>query len=291
MDFSNYQFRCTEIGHLLPDGKKLPTPKQLESALKAFSRDNLLSMTDTDSKNVLLVLQKYIDYHPSTITDSVANFLFTIYVREAIGFHPISKFEESSNRSFQLNAKRSEPELLEIISKLDGINYRKNTSTFQNDFYSGIPDIISINSILELKSIGNYNDFIKVFTKKAFRGDIVQLYLYLDLLEMEKGDIIYFASGVPKNDLDEYYLRAVQWYKNLGYSPDEVEKKAKRELLNADYSQIPIEKRMRRFNFRIDKVEIRHIRKCIKTARDFLNKIDEKFNKIVALPEISGEKN
>lgn len=291
MDFKDYKFRCTEVEYLLPDSKRIPTPKQLETSLKAFSRDNLLSITDTESKEILNVLQKYIDYHPTTISDRIATFLYTIYVREEMNIHPILKFEEESNRSFQINAKKSEPELIDLISKIDGIEYRKNTASFENDFYVGIPDIITGNSILELKCVGNYSEFLKFFTKKAYRSDLIQLYLYQDLLEVEKGEIIYFASGVTKQDLGGYYLRAVKWYTNLGYNPEEADKRAKREVSNANYSHIPIEKRIKRFSFKFDKVEIRHIRKCIKSARDFLSRIDEKFNKIVPLPEQSGEKN
>lgn len=262
-----------------------PTPIQLEKALLALSKDNLLGLTDTDISSVMTVLNKYAMYSHEKVASNTKDFLFDLYCRIEYGVNKISLLPESSNRSFQLNGTQSERFAIDILSAIDGVQYEKNRDRYENDFFIGKPDIMLPNEVKEIKTVCNLAKFLSIGMSKEPKGSQFQLQSYFDLLDFDSGEIVYVLVGLNGTERDRYLEFAREKYASEGWSASEIGKMLIKLEKNCDFDYFPHEKRVIRRQFKRNPYMIRLARKKVTAARAFLAKIDAKFNKNVVLSD------
>lgn len=292
MDFKEYKFPATEVSNLIsmPKTAAPPTEKQIEKAINILNKEYLLGISTTETKDLITVINKYADYSPNKASSTLVKYLCDIYTQEALGLGVMMKFQENSNRSYQVNGTKSESVALEILSRVDGIQYKKNTKMIENDFFIGKPDIVHENSIKEIKTIINYPNFMYAMQTKPNKYDQYQLQTYMDLADCDTGEIIYVATGLHPEEFDKYIEYARNYFLELGVDPKKIEKRVNSIAKNVKFDTIPDFQRIHRFPFKKNPEMIRFARKRVTFARNWLSRWHDKYNKIVALPnEIVGE--
>lgn len=285
MDFKTLRFNAKEIGFLIPDPRNQPTAtaKQLESALQALSKENMLSLTATDCNHILTVLNKHILYSSEKVSGGVKTFLCETYAEIMFGIQKISFLPEVSNRMFQISGSKSEKFAIDLLSAVDGCQYEKNKASFSNDYFIGKPDIIIADGVKEIKTVHNLSNFMSLFFQKDSKGHQFQLQCYLDLVDVDNGEIVYVLTGLNGTERDRYIEYAKNKYTEDGLTEHEISRNLKKIERNCDFDHIPYEKRVFRRSFKKNPYMIRLAKKKVTAARAFLSKIDAKFNKDVFL--------
>lgn len=289
MWYKEHRFNAKEIGYLVSDPHHYsPTTKQLEKALLAFNRDEFLSLGATQINDILTVLNKHILYGRDAISPGTKTYLYNLYVEKEYGISNIESFAEISNRTFQMNGSKSERFAIDLLSTIDGVCYEKNKAWYENDYYSGIPDIIPPGTVKEIKTVYNFSNFVSLHFRKDTKNNQFQIQCYLDLLEVESGEIVYVLVGLNGEERDRYIEYAKEKYRFDGYNDQEIGRKIKKIEKNCDFDHIPYEKRVIRRQYKRNPYDIRLIKKKVTAARAFLAKIDAKFNKSVILADGSA---
>lgn len=293
IDFKTLRFNPKEVGFLIPDPKNqfTATPKQLESALLAMSKENMLSLTATDINHILTVVNKHLLYSSDKVSGGTKTYLCDLYTEIMHGIQKISFLPEVSNRMFQINGTKSEKFAIDLLSAVDSYQYEKNKATFSNDYFSGKPDIITDNDVKELKTVANLSNFIALAFQKDSKQHQFQLQCYLDLVDADTGEIVYVLTGLNGDERDRYLEYAKKKYENDGLTEAEIGRNLKKLEKNCDYDHIPYEKRVLRRSFKRNPYMIRLARKKVTSARVYLSKIHAKFNKDVFLGNGDGGDN
>lgn len=291
MDFKTLKFGCNDIGYLIPDAQasKTATPLQLQKALQALDKENYLALTATDIENILLVVDKHLNYSSEKVSSGTKSFLTELYGKLVYGIGNIESLEQFSSRRFQFSGTKSEKYAIQMLSEMDDITYEKNKDSYENDFYVGKPDILLSDSVKEIKTVYNLSNFLLLNGNRPNKNNLFQLQAYLDILDYETGELVYVLTGMPPDEKQEYLNFAKEKYKNTGISDQEVGRRLKKLEANISIDHIPVEKRIIRKNFKKNPYMIRLARKKVTAARAFLAKIDSKFNNIVDLSGDSGE--
>lgn len=276
--FKEYKFKCNEATKLLssPREGNLPTEKQIEKALLALKKDNYFSLTQGDLEALMIVINKYAEYSPSKIGQSVMGFLCEIYSEEVYGLSTPHKFLETTNRGFQVNGTLCEKIALEILLKTDGIEYKKNTKMFQNDHFIGIPDILHGKSLKEIKIVTNMPEFLILKNTKSDKDDENQLQFYMDVSDCDAGELIYVLTGLHPTQMKKYAEVAKERYTSLGYSEEKIAKMVAKDCKNYDFSFMADSDRIIRHSFKKNVTLIRFARRKVTSCRNWLDRFHEK---------------
>lgn len=165
------------------------------------------------------------------------------------------------NRQFEIKNKYlergnvSENESIEFASKMLNIELHKNEKYFENDFFSGTPDVIYKDElVIDMKNSWDWSTF-PFFDKDITNSDYYgQLQVYMNLTGIKKAKLIYTLLDTP-----EHLIEKEAWYycKNLGLEEldfdifetfqnkmtySDIEEKDRIKIFNIDYDSEFIEK-------------------------------------------------
>jgi len=114
------------------------------------------------------------------------------------------KEEVSSKYMFKGNSV--EDESIEFIGKqLEYKKLRKNYKSFENDFMTGTPDVITKNEILEVKNSWNCFTFPLLETEIPTKGYYYQAQGYMHLSGLKKAKLIYTLMDTPEDLIEKEY--------------------------------------------------------------------------------------
>lgn len=291
MDFKTVKFPVTDVINLFGGSKftKPPTAKQIEKAVNILSKDDILSLCKTDVEALITVINKYSAQAPQRFSQTAISYLTEFYSEKELKRSRISTFDVDSNRKYQINSTKNEPLAYQIISELDGIEYKKNNSLFENDYFIGRPDFEHNNSIKEIKTVSHYTNFLLLFSSQPGKDIQTQLHLYVDLKDCEEGELIFVATGICKEERDNYLIHAKNWYENMGYPQERVSKMLFRLERDINFDDIPIQQRVKRFTYKKNNEIVRFAKTRVTAARNWLAKFHEKYRKLLDLRSESPE--
>lgn len=276
--FKEYKFKCTEVSKLLssPREGNLPTEKQIEKALLALKKENYFSLTQSDLEALVIVINKYAEYSPSKVSQSIMGFLCEIYSEEIYGLSTPHKFLETTNRGFQVNGTLCEKIAIELLLRTDGVEYKKNKKMFQNDHFVGIPDILHGKSLKEIKIINNMPEFLYLKNVKADKEDENQLQFYMDVADMDTGELIYVLTGLHPDQMKKYAETARERYLSLGYESSKIDRMVTNDCKNYDFTFMPDSERIIRHSFKKNVTLIRFAKRKVTSCRNWLDKFHDK---------------
>lgn len=186
-----------------------------------------------------------------------------------------------------------EEDSITALSIFDGKIYFKNTERFENDWFSGEPDIIDSNRTIDIKSSYSLESFPHKETYKLDDDYVYQGLGYMDLTGKKEHVIAYVLVNAPTSlinkekidlfykmgnpsDYDEKYLagkREIE--KKLIYDMKMFkEQHPNYDLDTIDWNyDIPLEDRVFKFYVLYDPLTMDKIKKRLKECRDFLNSL------------------
>lgn len=157
-----------------------------------------------------------------------------------------------------------------IASKLK-MKLQKNELFFENDFFTGTPDLITDDFVIDVKNSWNWETF-PLFEEEFPNLDYYdQLQGYMDLTGKRKAKLIYILSDTP-----EHLIEREAFYKvrELGL-PDLDEEMFEEFKAKMTYTNTPDHLKFKVFDFDYDENRIKEIKERVNLCRYI---IETKFN-------------
>ncbi|MCT4238530.1 hypothetical protein HZP42_19295 [Elizabethkingia anophelis] len=163
-----------------------------------------------------------------------------------------------------------EQDNIDQYNEVKGLFLMKNDKRYENDYFTGEPDIIEGDTVFDFKSSWDYSTF-PLFEEDVPNEDYeYQLQAYMDLLGLNRAKLVYGLVNTP----DELILdekRRIGW--KLGFVDGLPDKLDQEITHNMTYSDIPKEARIKEFEiFRCEKT-ILLMKTMIDQARTYLNSL------------------
>ena len=93
--------------------------------------------------------------------------------------------------------KQVEDEAIKILSLVDGELYSKNDEQFENDWFSGHPDIVTETEVHDVKSSWSIFTFLPKLMEEPDKAYVAQLNAYYSLTGAQGGSICYVLASAP----------------------------------------------------------------------------------------------
>jgi len=163
-----------------------------------------------------------------------------------------------------------EDDAIDFISEHLGYGFlSKNEKYFSNDYFTGTPDVICSDHIIDVKN--SFDPFtFPFFDKECPNKDYYyQGQVYMDLVGLDKYKLVYTLMDTPINIIERESRNYC--FKN-GYDLDDMDIFLDFQE-KMTYEDIPIENRYKVFEFKKDENVINEIKKRVLDCREYLSKI------------------
>ena len=273
-DFSQYKFRPHAVARLMGGMPKPLTERQAET-LAAYQTKV------TTGKG--LTEKQYEDYGSLLAKKNAKPTLSPgakTYLKELFK-------EITFQRSKELKSKYldkgivCEKDSIEAMKMFYGEDFQKNTVRFENEWFTGEPDIINGDEVIDVKSSWDYETFPMFDEELENQTYYWQIQAYMDLLELQKGRVIYVLNDTPEEIIYEE-KRRVSW--QLGLINEELKFDLPEDLefeieRNLRYEDIPTEARIKEFTVVRNEKDIALVKEMVQLARLYMVDLSKSLEK------------
>lgn len=167
-----------------------------------------------------------------------------------------------------------EDESIKLLSKFMGKDFSKNEERFSNEYITGLPDIITDDCIIDIKSSYDIWTFLGNMPDKLDSLYYWQMMCYMWLTGKPQAKIAYCLSNTPFGMIE-------QEKKSLFYkmdvvseeSPEFIKESLKLEF-NMTFDDMPIKERVLIFNVDRSEDDILKIQNKVEKAREYLEEME-----------------
>lgn len=166
-----------------------------------------------------------------------------------------------------------EDESINLSTRVNNFDFvMKNEERFNNGFISGIPDALTDDFVLEVKSSWQLHTFPMMDDENKNKGYDWQVQGYLWLTEKERGYLCYCLIDTPEMIVQDEMLRVAR---KGGYIdlPEDVENEIRG---NHMFGHIPEQVRCKTFEIRRDEEKIEQIKERIDLCREYYDELKTK---------------
>jgi hypothetical protein len=145
----------------------------------------------------------------------------------------------------------------------------KNDKEFYNDFFSGTPDVILPDMILEFKSSWDCNTF-PLFLQEPPRNYVAQCQVYMNLFDIKKARLVYCLVNTPEELINReiYYAHL-----DMGMADTYDEKLAEIVRKQHTFDDLPINVRIREFEIEYDEKIINKMLENYELANEYYKEL------------------
>ena len=194
------------------------------------------------------------------LSKSTKSYLNQIFKNEYFG-----KYQEIDSK-YTDKGKRVEDDAIEMLSKVEDTFMFKNTERFQDDYFTGEPDVINFDEIIDIKSSWSHNTFPLTEDVIPNKDYFYQLQGYMKLTERRKARLVYCLMTTPEDLIDSAKRKAM----NSGVMDID---KLDGIGFNMSYDDIDPKRRIKVFEVEYDQKVIDELHAKIDLAREYLNNI------------------
>lgn len=203
------------------------------------------------------------------LSETAKGKLLDIWIANTYG-----RSKEITNKFIEKGLMQEE-ESMTLYSLVKGELFLKNKDKVSNDYFTGTPDIIHPNAIIDLKTSWDIHTFFNVLLKPMNKTYLCQLNAYMELTGLSKAYLVYTLVNTPEH-LIEDEKRKARWRLNVidedndgNYiqAVNDIEK-------NSIFDDIPREKRYIEFEVNRDEVLIQAMKSRVPMWREFLNRFE-----------------
>jgi len=285
IDFRDYKFRCHYLGNLI--GSFLNKIKSDEDYLEKVKLNKFeIDLTDKQTETAEKVQEKIKNGKELTKTDKtflndvflkkqqdleivktrVSNFGYELEDSSKSVLHKIWNFEclsikEVLKSKAVRRGKSQEDESIDLVNQVFDITMSKNTKRFENDFFTGEPDLITEKSIIDIKTCESWETFYSKTEKKANEDYFYQVWAYMILTGKKEGLVAY---TLPSYD-DAY----ITYDKSSNINIEE----ENQIFLNLNFDRIPKNKRVKIFKIENKEVDLFKVYQYLNKCRQYLDNL------------------
>lgn len=261
MFFDTYKFRASQLPALMTGTSGL-TDKQLE---ELFTLENKETLTEKQE----IRLAELIDKRDNPVlSETVKTLLKEIWIQEKYNRKQIivSKYLEKGTNQ--------EPESISLYRKATQEFCQKNEERFESEFLCGTPDLIIADKVVDIKTSWNIWTFAKSDQDSAKKDYYYQLLAYMILTGKTKSQLAYCLINNSEYTIYQEVQKIKFAYglsdEKDGQQLDEIENQIN---LNNTYDDIPVQERVKIFEFELDPDEVTKVETQLKACREYLNSL------------------
>lgn len=223
INWQSWKCRCSSISKILTNGKgsEPVTEKQWETIRETEKKIENGTATEKQKLEYARLLQKDENSKQVVLGDTAVAYLLEAYAWETEKMCSITK--EMDVEYFE-RGRKTEPESIQLLSEVDKTEYLKNEDRFENEFLSGIPDVVRVEigmeppgvevayatAIRDIKSCKDYPTFLYKIHKGLDPGNREQLQGYGDILECGDLGVAFTLPTMPESIREGYKYRLAQ---------------------------------------------------------------------------------
>lgn len=294
MSIQRLKINCGSLGSLMGNAKgyEPPTDKQWKDFFNFISKEKE-KLTELQKLHLKDVVHKQISYDPDKISETIRKEIIKIYAYEEYGMSPINA---GGNRPYSLDkGNLAEPESIKLLSRIDGIEYKKNELLFSNRIFKGIPDIIdakkkkSVTMVKDLKNSYDLITFLSLVGEPPNNHDVWQMQGYMDIFNLETSEIVYCLVNMPPQMAEAEKDRVILRCRQLEIPEVEIEERIAAINLSMNYDHIPEPMRIIRHTVARNELRIKDATRRAKLVKQWLKTLDANFKKSLPLEEILAD--
>jgi hypothetical protein len=263
MDFRDYKFRCHYLGDLIgsylsEEAKPALTDKQNETYLKLKSKDKLTDLQTT----TLADFEAKIEAKNNPIleiTQGSKSVLHKIWNFETLQIKEVLKSKAVRR------GKNQEDESIDLVNQVFKTNLVKNTERFENDYFTGEPDLITQKSVIDIKTCESWETFWSKTSEKAHTDYFYQVWAYMLLTGKNQGFVAY--------TLPSYDQEFISYAQSSTIDLEEAEQ----TFFNLNFDRIPKNKRIKIFKLESRKIDTVKVYKYLDKCREYLDNLTTQF--------------
>lgn len=294
VSWDQWKCRCSSISKILTNTSESKPITEIQ--LKRLKElDEKPVRTEKQSIELTELIQKRENSKVVKLGDTCVAYLLEAFAWETEKMFSISK--EMDVEYFE-RGRKTEPESIELLKEVDKKEYIKNEERFENDFLSGIPDVLEIGgrhmiegpgnleifyaaSIKDIKSCKDYPMFLYKIHKGLDPGNREQLQGYGDILECGDLGVAYTLPTMPQS-IREGYRMKLAYKMNAAIDQDkEFERAWARLERSMIFDHMPASKRVYKLPVEpFTPFEKQAVYDRVKLCREWLNNFHESYLKL-----------
>lgn len=293
MDFSNALMHCSIIGYFMCDGNTRSPKQMYEEAIQV--RDKWQEKYDAlderrqkmkGGQNILAKIESWKDrvaeLEPTKDEEPLPQTAKS-YLKKYYAFLKYGKWSAGLDKGnkYTNKGKLAEGDSIALLSKLDGVELEKNEERIENEFLTGIPDILVRDNelrvvyIYDAKTSWDIETFIDNLDKDLNPLYWWQIQGYMALTGCDTAEVSYCLVNTPETLLEGEKYALLRRFDVIS-EEDPTFKKAYKELLNnMTFDDMPIEARRLKFVVKRDEEAIQKIYKRVEMCREYLAQLQE----------------
>jgi len=214
IDWNKWKCRCSAISKIMANSRENPPLTDLQQIrLRELEKKmDCDEITEKQKIELTALIQKRENSKDVVLSDSCIGYLVEAYAWETEKMVSITK--ELDVEAFE-RGRKTEPESIKLLSDVDKVHYYKNSTRFENDFLTGIPDVldlwqtseaapISVLRIREIKSTRDLPMFLYKIHKGMDPGNKEQIQGYGDILDCGDLAIVFTLPNMPEEQRLKY---------------------------------------------------------------------------------------
>lgn len=272
MNWDNLQVRCSCIGKIMTPSKgSVITEKQLEEL------DRLSGLPKRTEKQEATYQELYKKKNAvPELSDTAKSYLRELYVFHKYGKETIGGSERSK---YTIKGNSVEGNSIKLLSRLDGRNYSKNESFFENEFIKGTPDILwpttSPTTIIDIKSSWDGASLLSHIGEPLDKGYYYQVQGYMALTGATEAEVCYCLVSMPDEIINSEKKRIFYLMNPTTEENPEYKKTIERLEDNMTFDEIPEKERVVRFKVQRDDAVIQSIYEKVRQSREWLAEFEK----------------
>lgn len=262
-DFTDYLFRCSQLGKIMTGANSGLTVKQEELFEGLKEKMKVGKITDKQIITYGQLLEK--KNAKPTLSQTAKTYLNELHKEVLFG-----RTKEITNK-FLSKGIQVEEQSITLYSEVTNTLFIKNKERFNNEFLTGEPDNIQ-GKVRDIKSSWDFSTFPIHDLTIPNKDYYWQLQGYMDLTGINEADLIYCLVDTPETIVEDE-KRRTSWKTGYLELPKELEDEIER---NMNYNDIPPELRVKVFSITKNEKDLEALKGQIKIAREYLTALSLK---------------
>lgn len=202
------------------------------------------------------------------------------YVKQYILERKFGKYKEIKSKYFD-KGNEVEEDGIALCNELLGLDFLyKNEEKFRNDYISGIPDVNTDTTLLDIKSSWDIFTFLFFDEKIPKKGYYYQLQGYMWLTGKTESLLCYCLTNTPQH-LIEDEIRREHWKLN---AIDEIPEVREFFETNHNFDNVDKKLRLKTFKVKYDPDLIEEFKQRIEVCREYYNEL----NKLLTVEQVEN---
>ena len=260
-----FKIRCSAIGKIMSALKTITKVEQTKYDKLKAKVDGEGSLSAGETLELMTISDKALKLS-SELPQSAKTYCKTWFIEQ------LYNRRQEIKSKYMTKGLECEDEAIDLVIDYEGLGYNEKNELFESDdFFTGTPDIIYDDLIVDIKCSWSCFTFPLFDTEVDNKDYYYQLQGYMQLFDKQHAMLSYALVDAPQKLIEDaiYYKGKEQG----GITQDIV------DTVTADmtYSNIPTKYRVKSFRFERDDQVIKEIQDRVKMCRLYISQLQEEY--------------